>query len=423
MNTAGKVHGRSRGWKWASPGIFSLAWLGWAGLVLGASIRPALGDCPRSEPRITGRTYPSIFAAWTLAERLNTAQSSHTALGELHGPWTTLARHDLFFGGWGKLGLKLAHPQNFPGLETEFSTASIADALRNRATLLAANPNLIILAEVRYYSASATFLPPESPWWQRRADGQRVSDDPEVKSYRLDIGNPGLQQMAARICAALVHTGVFDGCMLDWWHDNDQPDARLSLIRQIREAVGDKAILVANVNRTLPMGTAAYLNGIYLEGFGSPRFYDWRQAAGNLRWAEGNLRCPNFTALEGWWSEGRDDYRLMRMVTTLSLVFSDGYVLFADPNRLPTPDHLHDWYPFWDKSLGRPTALAADPSRPDRGTGYSRRFEKGLVVFNPPDGKPSAVEFRQPKRSLATGATGQNFTVAPGDGDLFLDSP
>jgi hypothetical protein len=113
----------------------------------------------------------------------------------------------------------------------------------------------------------------------------------------------------------------------------------------------------------------------------------------------------------------------MRMVTTLSLVFSDGYVLFADPNRLPTPDHLHDWYPFWDKSLGRPTALAADPSRPDRGTGYSRRFEKGLVVFNPPDGKPSAVEFRQPKRSLATGATGQNFTVAPGDGDLFLDSP
>jgi hypothetical protein len=74
--------------------------------------------------------------------------------------------------------------------------------------------------------------------------------------------------------------------------------------------------------------------------------------------------------------------------------------------------------------LGRPpVALAADPARPDLGTGYSRRFEKGLVVFNPPDRRPLAVAFRQSKRSLATGASGKNFTLAPGDGDLFLDSP
>ena len=49
----------------------------------------------------------------------------------------------------------------------------------------------------------------------------------------------------------------------------------------------------------------------------------------------------------------RDGGEHLRATTTLSLVRSDGYALFSDPNPLPTPDHLHDWYPFWDKSLGK----------------------------------------------------------------------
>lgn len=63
---------------------------------------------------------------------------------------------------------------------------------------------------------------------------------------------------------------------------------------------------------------------------------------------------------------GRNDFALMRMVTTLSLVFSNGYTLFSDPNSLPTPDHAHDWYPFWDKSLGKPAAPLADLKNPEK---------------------------------------------------------
>ena len=44
----------------------------------------------------------------------------------------------------------------------------------------------------------------------------------------------------------------------------------------------------------------------------------------------------------------------MRATTTLALTHGDGYCLFSDPNPLPTPDHMHNWYPFWNKSLGRP---------------------------------------------------------------------
>jgi hypothetical protein len=375
-----------------------------------------------AETRVAERSFPSVFAAWTSAERLNKDRNGNRpSLSTLEGSPATIARHDLFFGGWAKFGLRLAHPQNFPGLETEFTPTSVEAALRSRATLLAANPNLIILAEVRYYSASPNFLPPDSPWWQRAPDGTLLSDDPKVHSYRLDISNPDLQRMAARICAALVNTRVFDGCMLDWWHDNDHPDDRLALIRQIRAAVGDSAMLIANVNRTRPTHTAEFLNGIYLEGFGSSHFQDWRTAASNLLWAGRHLHRPAVTLLEGWWRASRDDYSLMRAVTTLSLVFSDGYVLFSDPNSLPTRDHLHDWYPFWDKSLGRPTSAVANPDRPDLETAYSRRFEKGLAVFNPPDGRLATINFPRPKHSVATGATSQTFKVAPGDGDLFLE--
>ena len=54
---------------------------------------------------------------------------------------------------------------------------------------------------------------------------------------------------------------------------------------------------------------------------------------------------------------------LMRATTTLSLTLSDGYCLFADPDPLPTADHLHDWYPYWNKSLGKAVAEESASAR------------------------------------------------------------
>jgi hypothetical protein len=160
---------------------------------------------------------------------------------------------------------------------------------------------------------------------------------------------------------------------------------------------------------------------MYMEGFGSRPFPDWHMAAANLIWGESHLRKPAVTALEGWWDSGRNQYPLMRNVTTLCLVFSNGYVLFSDPNSLPTPDHLHDWYPFWDKSLGRPIASPAVLNHPDLSGAYTRQFDKGEVVFNPPSNKEVTVRLEQSHRSAASGATGRVFTIAPGDGDLLLE--
>jgi hypothetical protein len=382
--------------------------------IAGEEAAEAVGDGPDSiSRRIRTRGFPSIFEAWNRAENLrNDPAVSAIPLSSIETIAATTARHDLYWAGPG-LGLRLAGNQQYEILSPEFTPESIAVARQNRDALLDLNPHMLILAELHYYSAPVNFLPPDAPWW---LPGSAVDNGGRL----LDFANPAFQDKAAALCGALVETGVYDGCMLDWWSDETQVADRVSLIRKVRDAVGEKAILIGNVNGQIPTHTARWLNGMYMEGFGSVFFSDWRQAAQNLRWGEANLRRPAITALEGWWSAGRGQYPLMRAVTTLALVFSNGYILFSDPNSLPTPDHLHDWYRFWTKSLGRPVGPLADPDRPGPNGAYTRRFEHGDVIFNPPSNHPVTVRFQRPRYSVATATTGQSFTVAAGDGDLYI---
>ena len=388
----------------------------------GATAAPA--DLDSIASRIAGRDFPSIFAPWNIAENLRETPDGHaTPLASMESQAATRARHDLYFSTWSTLGLKLAPGADYVVLKPEFTPESVQVALGNRAKLLAANPQMLILTDLHYFSAPKNYLPADSPWWKHDTLNDRFErHNLEYHSSRLDFSNPEFQDKLAALCGALLRTGVYDGCMLDWWHDDDAMGAdRLALIKKIRAAIGEKAILIGNVNGRLPTRTARYLNGMYMEGMGSKFFPDWRTAATNLIWGESHLRKPGFTALEAWWQNGRGDYASMRAATTLSLVFSNGYVLFSDPNELPTPDHLHDWYPFWDKSLGKAAGPVSNPDRPDLSGAYTRQFEKGEAVFNPPSNHPVRVTFPEPRRSAATGTTGRSFTVAAGDGDLFLN--
>lgn len=106
----------------------------------------------------------------------------------------------------------------------------------------------------------------------------------------------------------------------------------------------------------------------------------------------------------------------MRATTTLALTHSDGYCLFSDPNPLPTPDHLHNWYPFWNKRLGKP--LGKGTAQPD-GT-MRREFENGTAVYNPMGNQAVAVTFAEDRRSVATGKSGRSHDLASADGELFV---
>jgi hypothetical protein len=404
----------------------------------GEAQNPQSGGFDSIASRIAGRDFPSVFAPWNVAESLRQADGLIVPLSTIETLSATRARHDLYFSTYDRMGLRLASGCQYVVLTPDFTPESIQAARQNRARLLAANPHMLIMTDLHYFSAPKRYLPPDSPWWRHDSrNDQFVHNNEEYKSSMLDFSNPDFQDKVAALASALMKTGVYDGCMLDWWHDDDQWSAdRLKLIKKIRAAIGEKAILLGNVNGRLPRHTASYLNGMYMEGFGSQFFPDWHTAAANLLWGASHLRQPAITALEGWYSpdsgnglgdiaaiqqRGRSDYACMREVTTLSLVFSDGYVLFSDPNFLPTPDHLHDWYPFWDKSLGKPVKPLARLDHPDRSGAYTRQYEKGEVVFNPPSNHPVTINFPEPRRSAATGIMGQSFSVAPGDGDLFVN--
>ena len=102
--------------------------------------------------------------------------------------------------------------------------------------------------------------------------------------------------------------------------------------------------------------------------------------------------------------------------TTLSLVLSDGYCLFSDPNPLPTPDHLHNWYPFWERRLGK--AMERGVARPDGA--MSREFAQGTAVYNPMGNKAVTIRFDEPRTSKTTGTRARLHTLEACDGDLFL---
>lgn len=393
-----------------------------------------------SEPvadRIADRDFPSIFAPWNFGPNAQAkASDPANASSAKETRIATIAHHDLYWNEWASLGLKVPDDQPYVILSPQFTPESIEVALKNRASMRALNPHLLLLANVHYFSVNGAskWAPPQ--YW---IGGNKNN---EYKSQKLDFTNPEFQDKIAAFAAALVKSGVFDGIMLDLWNaqwDDKQNAgnelaARLPLIQKMRAAVGEKGLIIVNVNGRLPMPltTAPYINGLYMEGLGGNFFPDWRTAAANMSWAQTHLHQPVITALEGWYQcgdcqgdpnaiqqQGRADLALMRNITTLSLVFSNGYVLFSDPNPLPTPDHLHEWYPFWDKSLGKAVGPLATLNRPDLSGAYTRQFEKGEAVFNPSN-RPVDVNFQEVRRSAATNATGRSFTVAAGDGDLFL---
>ncbi|MBU6171613.1 MAG: hypothetical protein KGQ87_09035 [Verrucomicrobia bacterium] len=351
------------------------------------------------EYRIRHRTFPSVFQAWNPADNLD------------EDPTVTEARHDLIFHGESFYGLQWDGAS--PGMATGFIPESIPLGLRRRQDLLQKNPNIILLLELRYRDAHRSFLPEGHAWWKRDADGKIVPGWEEEGYLQLDFSNPQFRECVAKRAEAAVKSGVVDGVMLDWWGDDED---RLLLVKEIRTRIGDDALILANANDTPTPRTAPFINGYFMECFRSQTLEDWNRIAATLTWAERTLRAPRINCVETWFHKSRSDEHLMRATTALVLVLSDGYCLFSDPNPLPTPDHLHNWYQFWEKRLGRP--LAPGVKRPDGA--MSRDFAFGTATYNPMGNEPVTISFGEPRTSITTGKRSRTHTVAPCDGDLFL---
>ena len=107
-----------------------------------------------------------------------------------------------------------------------------------------------------------------------------------------------------------------------------------------------------------------------------------------------------------------------RFNCTLSLTHSDGYLLFSDDNAIPTPDHLHNWYDFWDAEMGRPIGDKARQYHRVRGL-FIREFEKGWAVYNR-SGAAQPVTFDQEVTGVNSGKRQSRHQVLDFDGEIFL---
>jgi len=305
---------------------------------------------------------------------------------------------------------------------TRFRPDTVERARRRRQELLRLNPHLVLLCEIRYRDAPADSLGGlDHPWWLRDERGRVVPGWAEGGFYRLDFRLESFRRHAAARAAAATEAALFDGILLDWWDEGErfsgQPllPARTNLLAAIRAAIGPDKLILVNANDRRVPAPAPWINGLFMECYDTSTPEKWRVIMDPLRWAEATLQRPRANCVEFWRRPAHADLDRMRAVTTLVLTCSDGYCLFSDPNELPTPDHRHCWYPFWDKRLGRP--LGSGETRPDGAVW--RRFEGGVAVFNPLGNRPVTVRFDTLMRSVATDRTGRSHTVPPGDGDLF----
>jgi len=350
--------------------------------------------------RVAARTFPSVFQAWSPADNLPDED-----------PLAVTARHDLVWHGVGWYGLEWDRKPS--GLGERLVANSIERANKRRLAILKFNPNIILIAEIRYRDAHARFLPRDHKWWARDDNGRILKGWAEGGFLRLDFANPQFRAHIARRAKAVIASGAVDGIMLDWWRDDDY---RLALGKAVRAAIGEKYLIIANANDRITPKTAPYLNGYFMECTRSKTPADWQRIAATLKWAERNLRPPQVNCVETWFHKSRNDLNLMRAVTTLTLTHSNGYCLFSDPNPLPSPDHRHNWYAFWSKSLGKPTGEGQQRSDGS----VARQFQKGTVVYNPMGNETVTVTFSDLRISRVTGKTGRTHVVNIADGDIYL---
>ena len=423
------------------------------------------------------RSYPSIFQAWNGIE-------NRPDEDELH----RLARHDLAFAHpytLLRIAWNISEEQPYSGLATALNPNQLNAARERKQELLSLNPHIRLLIEIRYRDAkylsrqneakvenwwAVGFYPPDSPYWLRgkkgnpvigwgedtNADG-KIDENDTVLHFLIDFTNPEVQDLIVDKAVALDKSGLFDGILLDWWNEDyatspigvddwsdtiltreAELEARLSILRKIREQVGDNFLILVNANMRQIPKSAPYVNGIFMECYKQDHTKGYNlnqilQIEKTLLWAEQHLREPRINCLEGWRvvtdytgdrntrvaeRNGEENLRWMRMMTTLSLTHSDGYVLFGDDNAIPFPDHLHNWYDFWDADLGQPIQEKAIQYQGVSGL-FIREFENGWTVYNR-SGSTQTVTFADYTIGVNNGKRQQHHEVADFDGDIFL---
>jgi len=333
----------------------------------------------------------------------------------------SMARHDLIMTGVGGFGLR--YDRRPTGLAEGFTADSVERARQRLAELRALKPNAPILAELYFYEYGESWLPEDHPWWLRR-EGKRQQFWPGT--YRMDWHNPEFRRHVVTLTAALKEVGL-DGVFYD--NLRDEPEPWVAFLKEVREAVGDDFLLLANSGYAVGKHdfAAPYLNGIMYESGWSHGRTEWDDCIAKMRRTESLLRKPTISLIERFedtgsragWPGNPDrgkkppaDPQARRWSLCFALTVGDFYYLFAD-----NTSHQHDWYPEYDAKIGLPTA----PGERVSSHLWRRDYERALVVVNLPGAsEPYEIALDRSARDSFTNRAGTRFAIAPGDGVILV---
>jgi len=348
--------------------------------------------------RVSGRNFPAIAKPW--GKCIDFANED---------PLDEIARHDFALESIGKENSKNKNPLasatwqgEYPALGESFS--NLPAALERRKQILKRNPNIVLVAELRWRDYTEPSLPADHEFWKRDAQGNRVpatGDKMAQPRYYLDTNNQNLVAHLLRQAKYIVESGVYDGVFLDWFG----PSA--GFFKKLREAIGDKYLIITNSNYKYDAERAKYVNGAYME------CYKVDNPDALPLW-EQSVRSPKINVVDMMGEQvncvGPPDLKRMRNTTTYTLIHSNGYVLYGDHF------HNHHWFSFWDTKLGAPQK---DKQLIAQGA-LKREFENGVVVNNSGSTQVT-VEFKKEMKRVSDNTVGRSFKVDPNDGDFFMD--
>ena len=390
---------------------------------------------PPIRDRISNRNLPSIIQGWD-NEILNLPALSYQ---------DRLVYHDLI---WSDFLFNLRFRQSPPWSQL---IGDVKYAIAEREELLAKNPNMIFLREIRLHTANPSHYSEDWPYWVRDADGNRISGDRVLANqYLVDYRLREAQDMLVQQAISAARCGLYDGIIFDVWsevlvliqdpgmptYQEHTPEyaqeveiertARTSILRRIREAVPDDFLILCNSNWYKLPFSAPYINGGFMETFRDldTGYSDARLAAieDALLWYEANVRSPqvNILRAEGIPTEPPDspnNRRWMRFFTTMSFIFSDGYVLYTIGGH----SHRHYWYSFWDTDIGQPIGSTTQPHENIEGL-YVREFTNGWAVYNR-SGTAQTISLPQSVTGVSSGKHGITHILPDLDGEMYLKAP
>ena len=405
-------------------------------------------DNPPVVSRMENRSFPSVFQAWDdlIGSIGNEQTPENIEFWDSETLYTErLTKHDLhwspFFGLW----WDTSEAEPTYGLSTRLGGALEA-AKTIRQQRLSRNPNMLFLVEVRIHNhLQAAAFPPYSDFWLRDSHNRILQN--RSGEYMVNFLHPDLQDLLIERIEAIARCGLFDGVMIAGFHSNatdfidrhfhDATDeeiiaATTRILREVRTRVRDDFLILVNTDSTKPTAYTEYVNGIFMgahrDSNGSYTREELQKIEETLLWAETRLRAPQINCLEG---EGVGtsppdspvNIRWARVFTTLSLIHSDGYVLYTDGMRSVDPDashHSHYWYPFWNANLGQPVGEKAQLYENQEGL-FIREFTNGWVAYNR-SGKPQKMQLPMQVTAVTSGGIGVNHTISDLDGEIYLKS-